>query len=434
MADARNRRRALILADQAASSLSNVVVAVLVARSFPDETEQFAAFGLAMLVFQFLVGCVRGLLFEPALALYSARPRAERMGIVPEYLGATVVVGAAAAGLLAVVAVLVGGMGGSALLALAAVVPFVLMQDAWRYLFMVDRPGAALVTDLTWLVASCSAIVLVRGGPPVGWFVLAWGAGGAAGAVVATVLERGSLGRLRWWSYMRDHCALGWRFLTEYVTAQAGYYAALFACGSLLGLTAYGALRAGGLFLGPLSTLQAAVVLATLPEATRLRDEPDRLRRLVVGAAAAIALPTLAWTAVGMAVPESLGRGFFGPTWTETRRVLVQMGSAQVAMAVIAAALVGVRALDGTKGVGAQLRGLPFQLGWPLVGALIGGLVGFGVGMAVGQACAAGIWWRTFRRLVAARRTYLAGDGSAAPGPSPTREGIAIPSLDRGVS
>jgi hypothetical protein len=52
-----NRRRVLVLADQAASSLSNVVVAVLVARSFPDVIEPFAAFSLAIMVFQFLVGC-----------------------------------------------------------------------------------------------------------------------------------------------------------------------------------------------------------------------------------------------------------------------------------------------------------------------------------------------------------------------------------------
>lgn len=430
MPTARNHRRTLVLADQAASSLSNVVVAVLVARSFPEETGPFAAFGLAMLVFQFLVGCVRGLLFEPALALYPDRSQPDRRRIVPGYLGATLLVGAVLGTGLAGLAVSVGGMAGSALLALAVVVPLVLVQDAWRYLFMVDRPGAALAVDLVWLATSCAAIVVVPDGPPVSRYVLAWGAGGAAGAMVATVLGRRALGRLRWWSYIHEHRELGWRFLTEYVTAQAGSYAALFASGSLLGLSAYGALRAGNLYLGPLLTLQAAVILAALPEAARLRDDPGRLRRLVVGASVVVAVPTLVWTTVGMLLPESLGRSVAGPTWSETREVLVPMGLAQVAMSVVAAALVGVRALDGTKGLGAQLRSVPFQLACPLAGALVGDLVGFGIGMVVGQSIAAGFWWRTFRRLLAGRRRSIAGDDRVTVAPAPTPGTVELATLD----
>jgi O-antigen/teichoic acid export membrane protein len=410
-----NRRRVLVLADQAASSLSNVVVAVLVARSFPDETEPFAAFGLALIVFQFVVGCVRGLLFEPVLASYSDRPAAERMRVVPGYLGATIVVGLALLALLLAVALAVGGMAGSALSALAVVLPFVLVQDAWRYMFMIDRAGAALAIDLVWLAVSCAAILLAPDDAAVAWYVLAWGAGGAIGALVATGIGRRSLGRLRAWSYVRDHGDLAWRFFSEYLTAQAGNYAALFACGSLLGLTAYGAVRAGSLFLGPLLTLQAAVILAALPEATRLRDEPGRLRRLIVGAAAMVAIPALAWTAVGMLAPASFGRELFGPTWTETRRVLVPMGLAQVGLALIAAGLVGVRALDPTKGLGARLRSVPFQFVCPLVGAMVGDLVGFGVGMAIGQAVAATVWWRTFLRLL-----HLRPSARPAPFPSDT--------------
>lgn len=424
MLDARNRRRALILADQGASSLSNVVVAVLVARAFPDETEQFAAFALAMLVFQFVVGCVRGFLYEPALSIYPDRPRVERMQIVPGYIGATLVVGAAAAAMVAAVAAAVGGIAGTALIALATVMPLVFVQDAWRYLFMIDKPGAALLADLTWLVSTCLLIAFLPARSEVAWYVIAWGIGGACGGLVATVVERASLGRLRWWSYVREHRELAWRFLSEYIAAQAGNYGALFVGGSVLGLAAYGALRAGTLYLGPLLTLQAAVILAALPEAVRLRARPDRLVRLVAGAVGAVAVPALAWTAVGVALPASLGEELFGPTWRETQGVLLPMGLAQVAAAAVAAALIGVRALDGTKGIGVQLRSAPLQLICPVAGAVFGDLQGFALGMVVGQTAAAILWWSTFRRLLARQRgggmvNGLSPQAASVPGDTP---------------
>lgn len=414
MSSPQNRRRVLVLADQAASSLSNVVVAVLVARSFPDVIEPFAAFSLAIMVFQFLVGCVRGLIFEPLLAQYSDRPGADRLALVPGYLGATLTVGAVVAGLVAVAGLGVGGMAGSALLVLAIVLPLVLVQDAWRYMFVIDRPGAALVIDVVWLSTSCAAIVLAPDGVGVGWYVLAWGAGGALGASVATTIGRRSFGRLRAWSYLVESRALGLRFLGEYVTAQAGNYLALLACGWMLGLTAYGAVRAGNFYFGPLFTLQAGVILSVLPEGARLRDHPDRLARLIRGATAVVGLATLAWTAVGLVVPDSFGRALFGATWAEADDLLLPMGLAMTAMAMITGGLVGVRSLDGTKGLGARLRTIPFQLVCPIAGGMAGDVMGFAIGMAVGQAIGAGVWWTTFLRLLAARRAALATEGISA--------------------
>ncbi|HEY2998349.1 MAG TPA: hypothetical protein VGJ43_07225, partial [Acidimicrobiales bacterium] len=152
MAGRTHTRRVLVVADQAASSLSNVVVAVLVARSF-DTPEPFAAFSVAVVVFQFVVGCARGLVAEPMIQQHSAGPAENRRALVPDYLGAILVVGVAVAAVVALVAFAVGGLAGSALLALAVVLPLVLVQDAWRYMFMIDRPVLALLIDLIWLAA-----------------------------------------------------------------------------------------------------------------------------------------------------------------------------------------------------------------------------------------------------------------------------------------
>jgi hypothetical protein len=411
---ARNRRRVLVVADQAASSLSNVVVAVLVARSFPDETEQFAAFSLALMVFQFAVGGVRGLLYDPLLALYSDRPRAVRYGLVPGYLGATFTVGLPLAGLIGLVSLALGGTVGSALLALAIVMPLVLVQDAWRYMFIVDRAEMALLVDVAWLLVSCGAILLAPDGVAVGWYVLAWGAGGILGAAIATVAGRRWLGRLRAWSYVAEHRDVSFRFLGEYVTSQAGNYFSLLACGWILGLTAYGAVRAANFYFGPIFTLQAGVILSTLPEGRRLRHRPVQLRRLVYGATALVSIAAAAWTAVGMVLPASYGRALFGATWAEAQDILLPMGLAMIGMTLIAGGLVGVRSVDATKGLRARLRSIPLQIVCPLAGAYIADVLGFAVGMALGQVLAAGVWWRTFLGLLGRQGAERAGDGEAS--------------------
>ena len=238
-----NRRRALVLADQAASSLSNVVVAVLVARSFPDETEPFAAFALAIMVFQFTVGSVRGLIFEPELTLHGDRDSAEARAVMPGYVSATLLVGVVVAAAFAAASVAVGGPAGSALVALALVLPLVLVQDGWRYVFIVRRPAAALTIDLVWLCLSCLAIVLVPDGVDVGWYVVAWGIGGIAGAVLGSILGRLQLRWVHPWSYISQNRGLGFRFMGEFITSQAAFYVALLSCGWILGLSAYGAVR-----------------------------------------------------------------------------------------------------------------------------------------------------------------------------------------------
>lgn len=413
-------RRVLVVADQAASSLSNVLVAILVARSFPGETEPFAAFSLAVMVFQFTIGSVRGLVFEPELLLHGDRTDDQARAVIPSYLGATVVVGTVVAVGIALAGMLVGGMAGSALVALSLVLPLVLVQDAWRYVFMVHRPGAALVIDLMWVVSSCTAVVLAPDDVAVGWFVLAWGAGGILGAVVATVLGRPKLRVPAPLAYLRRHRDLGLRFLGEFGTAQIGTYVALLSCGWILGLTAYGAVRGAYLFVGPIQMLMAGVIMSGVPEARRMRDDPVHVLRLVRGGIALVAAASVLWVAIGLALPAAAGEALMGATWADARSVLVWLGITMIGMAVIAGALVGVRAFDGTKGLRARVQAIPFQLACPIAGAYIGGLVGFSIGLAVGQAVSAAIWWATFRVLLldAKRATarHLARGGLARGG------------------
>jgi hypothetical protein len=147
----------------------------------------------------------------------------------------------------------------------------------------------------------------------------------------------------------------------------------------------------------------------------RLRERPDRLLRLVVGASLLVSAASLAWTAVGVFLPDSWGRALFGPTWASADDILVPMGLAMVGAGFIAGGLVGVRSLDGTKGIGARLRSIAFMIVCPLGGAVVGGLTGFVVGFAIGQALAAIVWLVTYGAL---RAEAASGElvGAAASG------------------
>ena len=299
----------------------------------------------------------------------------------------------------AAASVAVGGPAGSALVALALVLPLVLVQDGWRYVFIVRRPAAALTIDLVWLCLSCLAIVLVPDGVDVGWYVVAWGIGGIAGAVLGSILGRLQLRWVHPWSYISQNRGLGFRFMGEFITSQAAFYVALLSCGWILGLSAYGAVRGAFLFIGPLQMLAAAAVMSVLPEARMVRDQPDKVMRLVAGAGALVCGATVVWTLVGVSLPDSIGEALIGATWPEAQDVILPLGVTMIGMTIVLCALVGVRALDGTKGLAARLRSIPFQLGCPIAGAFLADLTGFVVGLALGQLISAGIWCGTFARL-----------------------------------
>lgn len=223
---------------------------------------------------------------------------------------------------------------------------------------------------------------------------------GILGAVVATIIGRPPLRAPAPLAYLRRHRHLGLRFLGEFGTAQIGTYVALLACGWILGLTAYGAVRGGYLFVGPIQMLMAGVIMSGVPEARRMRDDPAHVLRLVRGGIALVAAATVVWVGIGLALPDAAGEAIMGATWTDARSVLVWLGLTMVGMAVISSALVGVRAFDGTKGLRTRVQTIPFQLACPVAGAYIGGLVGFSIGLAIGQAVSAAIWWSTFRELL----------------------------------
>ena len=113
----KNRHRLMVMADQAASTLSNAVVTILVAsRSSPTD---FGYFALTLVAYQFAIGAIRSMVGEPLFALYSDKGPSVRRRIVSDVHGATLFVGVVCAvGILGLSRV-VGSGGRSAFVALA---------------------------------------------------------------------------------------------------------------------------------------------------------------------------------------------------------------------------------------------------------------------------------------------------------------------------
>ena len=419
------RRRVVVLADQAASSLSNVVVAVLVARSV-DSASEFGAFGLAMVVYGLALGGVRALVGETFINSRSADEPEVRRRLLGEVIGATVCVGTVVSLLVALAAGVVGGSATPALLALSLTLPLVLVQDTLRYVFVIDRAGLALLIDLVWLAAVVAALLFAPSDAGPGWFVLAWGISGGVAGLLGCAVSGADLRTAHWWRWLVRSRQTGSRFFAEYVTAQASSQVPLLLLGGISGLAVLGAVRASQVFYGPLNTIHGGVYLAVVPEGLRARDDPRRLHRLIRWTSAGLVAFAAAWTVAGLWLPDDVGRALFGESWPGAADIMLPMGLAMVAGGAISGGLLGVRSLgDAQASLRSRLLSAPGQVVLPLVGAVVAGAAGFAVGMAASRVVAAWIWWTAFRaHAFRSPHDDLLGDDSDDVEPSPRQHEV----------
>lgn len=390
-----SRHRLYVLADQGASSLSNVLVTILVANGSSRGT--FGAFALAMVAYQLSAGAIRSVAGEPLLSLYADQGPTARRRIVADIHGAALFLAVGCSLVLVAVSAVLGGQPGAALLALAFVLPLVVLQDTWRYLFIIDRPAAALGIDLVWLVGVFVFAPLVPVGASVSWYVLAWGASGAVGAAAGTALGWGLPGWPHPWKWLVDHRDMCARYLTEFVVASGVGNAAYMLLAAISGAAALGAARAAWVVFGPLAVMHQGLYLLLVPEGARSRGDTAKLRRKFVLASAASMGLTLAWLALTLVVPSSWGEVLFSDTWEKAEPLLLPMGLAMTAGGALVGGLLGLRALgDARRSLRARLWSTPVLAVAPVGGAVVAGAPGFVLGYALANAAGAAVWWGMF--------------------------------------
>lgn len=418
------RRLSWGVADQGVSSLSNFAVSLVVAHALG--AAQFGAFTLAFTAYGVVLNGSRGLSTDPLIVRFSGRRDETWRTAVGAATGAAVMVGV----LSGLICVGIGlGLGithglGLDFAALGVGLPALTLQDSWRFAFFaVGRGDLSLVVDLAWGLPLIGGLVaILRTGPSVPGCLLAFGATGAVSALVGWALSGVRPRCLQTRRWIRDHSALGGRFLVENLAVGGTRQLQMVAIGAVAGIAAVGVVRAAGIFMGPFVVVLMGIAQVAVPEASQvLRRSPARLGRFCLLIGAAQAAVAAVWGLVMMVLlPHGVGRLLLGSVWKPAYPLVLPM------MLGIALSCLCTGAASGLRSMGAARRSMHSQLAVcavAMVGGYVGALLGDASGAAWGMAVAGGvgavIWWYQLRRGIA---EYVAP-------PAPQPEDDLVPTI-----
>lgn len=323
--DTRSRRRLFTLGDQLVSSLSNIVLLLIVARSVSGE--QLGAFVLIMTLHQTACSVGQMLVGEPFVVLSSDDGPESRPARAASALGTALLIGAGIGMPIAIIAII--GLDSAALATLAVCLPGLLLQDGVRYVaFGLKRPGAALASDTLWAVlATVGSIWLtVTQTPSVAGLVAVWAISGTvagiAGGVFLRTLPRVSTAA----QWLRGSKDLGWRFLAESFVARAQSQIVLFVCGGVIGLAAAGYLRLAQAVFNPIHVAVSAYRVVALVDFSAKAVKRESLRELVRRGTWVLGAGGAVWTVVLLALPAAAGSAVFGTAWVSVAPLIALVG------------------------------------------------------------------------------------------------------------
>lgn len=395
------RRAGWGVADQAVSSLTNFAIVVVAARALT--LDEFGAVSVALAVYAVALGIVRAMAGEPLVVCHSATTPEQAAGTARGALATALGLGIVGAAGLVVVGASVGGDLGAALVALALVLPGLVVQDTWRFTFFaLGRARSAFANDTVWFLGLAVGLLAfpVDSIPRV---VLAWGAAAGVAALLACVQARllPAARRVRPW--LGDHAHLWPRYVSEFLTVSAGWHAALLGLGVVAGVAAVGTLRAGQVLVGPLNVAFLAVPLVAVPESARLwRAGHGAPARHGVWISAALASLALGWGCVVAVLPASVGQSLLGSAWTDARSILLPVSVVMVVMGVNLGSFCALRVLGAAReSLGVRLVSTPVVLVMATVGGAVDGARGAAWGWALAAGLAAPLWVRAVRRVSA---------------------------------
>ncbi|MEU6843868.1 hypothetical protein ABZ930_18515 [Streptomyces sp. NPDC046716] len=386
------------LADQAASSISNFVVGIYVARSLG--VTAFGVFSLAWVTYGVVLNISRGLATDPLVVRFSGVSDTSWRGAVARSTGTAVVVGSAIGVVCLVAGLGLGGRVGPAFACLGVMLPGLLLQDAWRYSFFAAGVGRkAFLNDVVWGVALVPAMVVAARVDTVAAFVLAWGASatvaGAYGYLQSGILPR--VTRARGW--LREQRDLGYRYLVENTCLSGASQVRAYGLGAIVGVSAVGAVRGAELLMGPFLAVLMGLSLVTVPEAARvLRQAPRRLGRFCLLLGGGQAVGALLWGTALLLMPDRAGELVLGDVWTSASRLIVPITLGVAGAGLGTGAAAGLRALGAARlSLRSQLFASACYVGGGLGGAVAGGTVGSAWGVAVATLIGSAVWWLSLR-------------------------------------
>jgi O-antigen/teichoic acid export membrane protein len=392
------RRTVWTIADQGMSSLSNFALGVVIARQV--SFNGFAAFALAISVYNLVRGACAAVVSEPLLLRNSGQLARDRRNDA-DALGVYGLISA----LLAIITVTAGVLApsdvGPSLIAVGACLTPLLVQDCCRFvLFAQARPQSALLNDAVWIVVQLVLITsLMVAGSHVTWmYVMAW----SGGSLVAAVFGLRQVGfspegvsPARWWNRQRDIVG---RYLVEYLVGAGLPPLILVSAGGLVGVATIGAYRAIQVLFGPVRVLLLSVVAAAVPEGVRTLERRGSLPKLSAAFAGLVAGGALAVGVVLWRLPDHLGHAVLGDSWPEAHPLALIVAVGIAAAGIETSSAMGLRVL-GASAASFRYRVLcaPLTLSAALIGGWWLGARGLAAGLATGAAVNALVSIRGFR-------------------------------------
>jgi O-antigen/teichoic acid export membrane protein len=404
------------LLDQAVYAGTNFLAAIVVSRVLGPTS--FGAFALVLSVWATIWLLARTVVAERFLVRAAALSEHEWSVEAGKAAGALVIVGSlAGAGVAGASLFVLDGPVGRPLLALAAFVPILMLQDFWRVAaFSQDRGQLAFVNDLVWAAVQVSAFSILwalHALTPTTALV-AWALGGLAGALVGQaqfhVWPALSKATLSWTgtAFVRG----GWFGAARAIQA-AGLQIVLILVGAFVGLAAVGGLRAITTLFGPLGTFYRAMELPALSAMSKATE--TRMPRVAALYALLLVPVGTLYASLILAERQRVVLAVFGVAFTSFDALILPMGITYVAMGIATIPAMALRtmeegrtvlAIDALSGVGLIVLALVLL---PLSGVL-----GAAWACAIAGAVQTVLFMTLYIRRYRSRRTRASPRTSAA--------------------
>ena len=330
------------LVDQGISSFTSFTLGVLIARAV--SRDDFGAFTLAFSTYLIILNIARAVGTQPLVIRFSGVETPEWRRGAAAASGTMLTMGLGAGLLCLAIAAVTGPTVGPTFAALGIALPALMVQDGWRFIFFAaGRDRDAVLTDLSWAIALVVFLLLVaRFAPGTPQSVLAWGASAAVACLVG-VWRSGFLPDPRAMpGWLREHSDLVGRYSLEVLVGLGASQAAIYVVGATAGLAEAGSIRAAQLLLGPMHIVLQAAHLIAVPEGVRIRrGSPGRFRLAIGALGVGLAVVILGWVITLPLLPDALGQGLLGESWTSARLVLIPLGLALAAQGLSGGALSG---------------------------------------------------------------------------------------------
>ncbi|MFC9692438.1 hypothetical protein ACFTSF_28075 [Kribbella sp. NPDC056951] len=397
------------LADQALSSLSNLAVGVVVARS--SSVADFGVYALAFGGYTIALNVSRAVATEPLAVRHSTDGRTPAWERAVRASTATALLLGFLGLLVGLAIALFPGMPSrGVLIAFAVTLPGLLLQDAWRWAFFVVGDGyKAFLNDLIWLLSMLAIFGGLYLTDTASAFSLtfAWG----LGAVIAAVAGRFQTGLAPRRQLIREWVRRNWdltpKYVGEMLAISGTIQVYMLGITAAAGLAATAGIRGAQVLLGPVNVLNQGIRMISVPEAGRaLRHSYRRLWLVGLAISLGVGAGALAWGAVFLLLPPVVGRELLGPgVWAQAHAVLIPVILLQAFGASNAGAFAILRALAAAnRGLGVRLVSSVALVVCGVGGAFLAGASGAAWGLAGASFCTLLLWWHQANRAIASHR------------------------------